>query len=372
MARAAEADIAKRLATDVLHRGVAPAAVAAVLGPGLEGALVVAAGAASRDSIFDLASISKPLLALTVMDLVSRGELTWESPLGELLHAAASSHAGARTIEQLLSHRAGLVGHVEVFRSAYGGEPFRRDAAIQQLSRSVRADVRHRALPESDGWAPPLYSDLGYQLVGFALEHHFGVPLDTLMSEALRRTLGEDTALELGSARQWRERTPTFDRRVQPTEFVPERGGFVRGAVHDDNAWVMSGYRSAGHAGQFGTARGVLGLGRVLLGALEEWSALPPAARSEHPFDRLLRRRPGGTLRLGLDGVAASGSSAGSRAGSETVGHLGFTGTSFWVDPEQSAVTVLLTNRVCPSRENLGIRAARPAVHDELWRQAAR
>lgn len=370
MQRDPEADIAQRLEADVLHRGVAPAAVAAAQGPGLEGGLVVACGTAHPEAVFDLASLSKPILALTVLDLAMRGALDWQTPLSALLPEVAGSYAGARTVEQLLCHRAGLIAHVELFRAVYGGEPFRRDRGIAKLAASLRTDVPLASFTGPDDWAPPLYSDVGYQLMGFALERRYDAPLDSLVADALGRALGEETAHELGSARQWHARSRDFALRVMPTEFVPERGGLVHGAVHDDNAWVMSGYGSAGHAGQFGTARGVLGLGRFVLERLIEWSKVSVSRRASHPFDRLFRRRPGGTLRLGLDGVAGSGSSAGSLAGPETVGHLGFTGTSFWVDPEQRAITVLLTNRVCPSRQNLAIRAARPAVHDALWRHA--
>lgn len=84
----------------------------------------------------------------------------------------------------------------------------------------------------------------------------------------------------------------------------------------------------------------------------------------------MLERRPGGSLRLGLDGVSGAGSAAGSLVSENTFGHLGFTGTSFWCDPELGLAICLLTNRVYPSRQNLAIRAARPRVHDGLVRLA--
>jgi CubicO group peptidase (beta-lactamase class C family) len=84
----------------------------------------------------------------------------------------------------------------------------------------------------------------------------------------------------------------------------------------------------------------------------------------------LVRERPGGTLRAGFDGKSPEGSSAGRLAGVRSIGHLGFTGTSLWMDPDAQRVVVLLTNRVCPSSENVAIRAARPAVHDVLWARA--
>jgi len=85
----------------------------------------------------------------------------------------------------------------------------------------------------------------------------------------------------------------------------------------------------------------------------------------------LVRERPGGTLRAGFDGKSPEGSSAGSRMGPRSFGHLGFTGTSLWVDPDARIVVSLLTNRVCPTRAHLAIRSARPWVHDALFDAAS-
>jgi CubicO group peptidase (beta-lactamase class C family) len=86
-----------------------------------------------------------------------------------------------------------------------------------------------------------------------------------------------------------------------------------------------------------------------------------------------VRPRAGGTLRAGFDGKSeGGGSTAGERAGPRTFGHLGFTGTSLWIDPDAEAVAVLLTNRVHPTRDNGAIRAARPLAHDALFALAAR
>jgi CubicO group peptidase (beta-lactamase class C family) len=72
-------------------------------------------------------------------------------------------------------------------------------------------------------------------------------------------------------------------------------------------------------------------------------------------------------LRAGFDGKSGVASAAGETASPETFGHLGFTGTSFWCDPVAERVTVLLSNRVCPSRDNTRIRAVRPRIHDALF-----
>jgi CubicO group peptidase (beta-lactamase class C family) len=149
-----------------------------------------------------------------------------------------------------------------------------------------------------------------------------------------------------------------------PTETVAFRGGEVRGIVHDENAWALSGHGLSGHAGLFGTAAGVARFGAALLDALHGRFSGWLDAASLAP---LLAARPGGTLRAGFDGKSADQSSAGTLAGARSFGHLGFTGTSLWCDPDADRVLVLLSNRVCPTRNNPRIREARPAVNDALF-----
>jgi CubicO group peptidase (beta-lactamase class C family) len=309
----------------------------------------------SVDTPFDLASVTKPAFALTCARLIERGLLAWHASLADYLPELRSTAAGAASIASLLSHRAGLRPHVELFEPLRAAEPFDRSRAMARAATARRPGLD----PTSE--SPPLYSDLGYLLVGEAVARVTGQPLDSLMDELLAQPLG----LELGSSRLWRRRNLEFPTQVAPTEVVPWRGGSLRAVVHDDNAWAFSGHGVSGHAGLFGTARAVLGLGTVMLDSLRGEGLL----RSETARE-LVRARPGGSLRLGFDSKSDLGSMAGTVAGMHTFGHLGFTGTSLWCDPDAMAVTVLLTNRVCPTQNNRRIRVARPQVHDALFRLA--
>jgi CubicO group peptidase (beta-lactamase class C family) len=173
---------------------------------------------------------------------------------------------------------------------------------------------------------------------------------------------------EIGSARQFTARCSgaerDFESRVVPTEVVDYRGGEVHAAVHDDNAFALSGLGLCGHAGLFATARAVARFGSLMVDQVTSRQAPLTQVTAE----RLLRRRPGGTLRAGFDGKSTERSSTGTLLGAHTFGHLGFTGTSLWCDPERRCVVVLLCNRVSPTRENPRITAARPRVHDGLLR----
>jgi CubicO group peptidase (beta-lactamase class C family) len=147
---------------------------------------------------------------------------------------------------------------------------------------------------------------------------------------------------------------------VAPTEACTWRHRVVQGNVHDENAYALEGI--AGHAGLFGTARALVEIGRASIDAVggdTRW--FDPAWMA-----RMVSPREGGSHRLGWDGKSAGGSSAGTRMSMATFGHLGFTGTSLWCDPEARVAIALVTNRVHPTRENTGIRALRVDVHDAV------
>ncbi len=314
-------------------------------------------GPLELDPIFDLASVTKPMTALA---LARSRAIDRTSVLGDRLEVARGTPSEGCPLELLLAHRAGLEAHLPLYDLL--------------LAHGVRADALRRAAnarrsdavgPLPDEGFAPVYSDLGFVLAGEALAgaeqaRDAGEVIEGLVVAPLGRE-------DLGTARALSARSIDFARRVRPTEVVAFRGGEVRGLVHDENAWALTGDGGSGHAGMFGTAPAVLTFGCAVLDAI---------ARGEGPLASggdlgwLVRPRPGGTLRAGFDGKSESGSSAGDRAGPRTFGHLGFTGTSLWIDPDADAVVAVLTNRVHPTRENMAIRAARPVVHDALFARA--
>lgn len=311
----------------------------------------------AREPIFDLASVSKPFVAVTAARLARAGAVSLETPLGACLPEVSDTASGPLPLIAFLSHRAGLESHRALFAPLLARRSFDRRAALREAASARRADAAGPA--PVTGFAP-LYSDLGYVLVGAALERVTGAQLDELVEREVSRPL----RLDVRSARLWLRRRDGFSERVVETETVAFRGGVLRGVVHDENAWAFAGHGAAGQAGLFGDAESVARFGAALLDAL--------AGRDEQflrreEIDELVRPRPLGTLRAGFDGKSDTGSSAGSRASGATFGHLGFTGTSLWCDPVAERAVVLLSNRVCPTRENLRIREARPRVHDELF-----
>jgi CubicO group peptidase (beta-lactamase class C family) len=349
---------------------VAPGAVVAVAArddAGFRGA-TGASGVRSRlrpdavtpETPFDLASVTKPVVACAVARLVRAKCLDWHCPLGTLLPELAECRAGDAPLITLLAHRAGLEAHRALFAPLVEGKVVDRPSALRDAANARRADCGGPLPP--DGF-PPLYSDLGYLLAGEAASRAASLPL----SEVVRREVTEPLGLDLDSAEGWERRLPDFRDRVAPTEVVAFRGGEILGVVHDENAWALAKTGLSGHAGLFGTAASVAAFG---VGVLDALAGRAPDWLAPEELEPLVRVRQGGTLRAGFDGRSPEGSSAGSRFGPRSFGHLGFTGTSLWCDPDAGVVAVILTNRVNPSRENVAIRAVRPLLNDVLHERA--
>lgn len=328
------------LSRDLVREGVAPTVAMGWARKAAGGAEWEVSVGGATQAIFDLASVTKPITAMTF----ARSGLDRRAPLRAHLPEAEGTPSADVSLELLLAHRAGLEAHISVFAPLVEGRPFDRSAALMEALRARRAECVGPVPAEG---FPPVYSDLGYALVGEVMRRRGVPPLD----------LGP----ELGPAAELRAAGVDFDGRVVPTEVVPWRGGEIRGDVHDENAWALDGDRGSGHAGMFGTIEAVIRFGCTAHDAIA----------SEPELAWLVRPRPGGTLRAGFDGKSEEGSSAGTRCSPRTYGHLGFTGTSLWIDPDAKVVVALLTNRVHPTRDNVKIRAARPRVHDALFALAA-
>jgi CubicO group peptidase (beta-lactamase class C family) len=154
-------------------------------------------------------------------------------------------------------------------------------------------------------------------------------------------------------------------RAFAPTERCEHRREVNQGAVNDDNAWAMGG--AAGHAGVFSTALEVAAFGQVWLDVLHGRGTIVPSGAAEEFARR--DATPGTTRALGWDTPSAEASSLGTslgRRGWGAIGHLGFTGTSLWIDRNREVVVALLTNRVHPSAANEKIRAFRPRFHEAV------
>lgn len=297
--------------------------------------------AVSTDTIYDLASLTKVLATTAIaMILYERSMLKLKTPLAEILPEFAGSDARRKTIiiEMLLAHSSGLPAYVRLFETAHS----REELIAQAMQVPLTADPGTRAE----------YSDIGFILLGAAIERLVGEPLDQLC----RREIFSPLKLEhttFNPSSEWKPRIP-------PTEDDRSfRHRIIQGEVHDENAWVMRGV--AGHAGCFGTAHDLAVFAQSLL------SGGAPRFHAE-TVELFTRRQssPAGTSRaLGWD-TPSSPSSSGRYFSSRSFGHLGFTGTSLWIDPERQLSVTLLSNRTWPNRESQLIKRVRPAFHDAI------
>ncbi|WP_049569805.1 serine hydrolase domain-containing protein [Nonomuraea sp. SBT364] len=337
--------------------GVCPAAVALIA---VDGAVVASAAAgelvrytdaeftlaedrppARRDSIFDLASISKLFTTAAILSLTEDGLLDLDEPV-----AAWLPGRDARiTLRRLLTHTAGLQPIRRIDLELPGADPDTRMAAM--IDTPVTAPVG----------GPYLYTDVGMIMAGRVAEVAGAAPLDALVAARVTGVLGlADTGYRPGALP-----------RVAATEWKPERPGpgCVRGQVHDETSYALGGV--AGHAGVFATADDVLALGESLrlAGASPTGPLLRPETVAEMLRDQGAAGAPfrhGLGVRIGDPGIVGPLEGA--------FGHSGFTGTSLVVSPPHGLTVVLLTNAVHPVRGREGIRALRRAVAGEALRLA--
>lgn len=313
------------------------------------GALTYDAGApeATPGTVFDLASLTKVIATATLaMRAIDEGLLRLDDPVARWLREWRGADRESVTIRDLLSHSSGLTAYLPFYRDYTGRAEF--ESAICQLELEYP--------PRSQS----LYSDLGFILLGFILEDVRRTPgrWDPASSLAgqFRRLATFLTAepLTYNPPRTWRARTA-------PTEFDAWRGRLITGEAHDENAWALGG--AAGHAGLFGTVKGVGTFARAMLRTIGGEDIL---ARSDTAREFIRRRDiPGSSRALAWDTMLPT-SSCGTRMSPTSIGHTGFTGTSLWIDWERDLYVVFLTNRVHPTRENNAIQQIRPQVHDAV------
>lgn len=298
---------------------------------------------------YDLASLTKPFVAMAALRLVADERLELDVRADSLVGDVRGGPGGAATVEELFTHRSGL--------APWGGlyldvphEPGTTAARRWILSEAARRT--EEPVPTAD-----LYSDLGYIIAGEVVARAAGLPLDRALMREVFEPLGiSDSVFYAGALPP--EKKTELALRAPPTERCEWRGYLVRGEVHDENCAALGGV--SGHAGLFGTAKGVARFGYEMNEVLAGRSTFLPKAALE----AAIAERPGCRYRFGWDGKSGEGSAAGRHMGPRTFGHLGFTGTSIWCDPDRGIAVALLTNRVHPSRANEKIKGFRPAFYD--------
>jgi CubicO group peptidase (beta-lactamase class C family) len=279
-------------------------------------------GAIDPDTLFDLASLTKVLFTVPqVLHLVEEGRADLDDPLSRFMPELAwmqGSELPGRTLRQLLNHVSGLPGWEAIY--TWGGETRTLEHRVLQHRWEVGPVGAH------------VYSDIGYILLGLVLERVRGQGLG---------------AFQLPEGLMFNPSNPD---NCAATEQDPWRGRVLQGEVHDENCFALGG--ATGHAGLFGSLRGIL----AYVHRLMQGQVLSPAALAE------MRRPQHAERALGWL-IPSPPYCGGSLCSRQTLGHTGFTGTGVWMDFERGYAWVLLTNRVHPSRhQETGIVELRRAV----------
>jgi CubicO group peptidase (beta-lactamase class C family) len=302
------------------------------------------------ETVYDLASLTKALVtAPLAMQAVAEGLVELDAPADRYLPSLAGR--SEVTLRGLLSHSAGFPAHRRFYESVLdGGSP----------TSSSRLKIVDLAAAEPFAYQPgsqSIYSDLGFILLGACLENRFGDRLDKLAKTRFFDPLGLSSLRFIDLVEPLIE---PGDVPIAPTENTSTNRGLVEGEVHDLNAYAMGGI--AGHAGLFGNATEVLRLCLALAAAYHGRGIF--AQETVRAFFKP-QGVPKSTWRLGFDGPSPSQSLAGELLSKNAVGHLAFTGCSFWMDPETETCVVFLCNRIHPAvRDDPRFRALRPAVMD--------
>ncbi len=297
-------------------------------------------------TIFDIASLTKVVATTSAaIILYDRGILDLDLPLGEVLPGFVigkepGSPKQLVTLRMLLAHSSGLPAYERLFEAATTPYELLRACLMMPLEAAPMERV--------------LYSDIGFLLLGKALEVLCGESLDAFCGREVFTPLGLE-GTRFCPPKEWRPA-------VAPTENdTTFRHRIIQGEVNDENCSVLGG--CAGHAGLFSSVPDLLSYAKAILSPKTEPSIFRPNTVSLFTTKRVF---PKGTSRaLGWD-TPAEPRSSGRHFGPRSIGHLGFTGTSMWIDYDRELAIVLLTNRTWPDRSSQSIKQVRPAFHDAV------
>lgn len=315
-------------------------------------------GTASPTTLFDLASLTKAIATTTMAAILyERGQLELEAPIiGTVPEFRANSDPPRNevTFRQLLAHSSGLPAYEKLFLKAHSRDELLQSALTMPLT--AAPDTRAE------------YSDIGFIILGLALESLAEDSLDAFCQREVFGPLSMSNTTFNPPQAIRNQIPPTADERKEAGECGAGTPGHVgstfrnriiQGEVQDENAWVLGGV--AGHAGLFSSAEDIAKFAHAMI------RGGSPILRPE-TIATFTRREstPKGTSRaIGWD-TPSHPSQSGRFFGPNSYGHLGYTGTSLWIDPDRQLSITLLTNRTWPDCSNQAIKRVRPKFHDAI------
>ncbi len=309
----------------------------------------------NQKTVFDIASLTKPVVGIAALIAIDRGLISFDTKVSH----GFPDFRGEATLLNVLNHSSGLPAW-DRFYERYELNPSREASLVQRTK--ILEEILNESLDASGKVS--VYSDLGYLLLGHWLEKVFSKPLDDIVADEIATPLG------LTSLRYVNLAIGELAINSVPTEVNLKRkhldsSNAVRGVVHDENCCIQGGV--CGHAGLFSTAEDMMRFGEHIRECLDE--KLSGIVKQDTIGFAISKRAmvKGGHYYAGWDMPSGTKSSAGECFSPEhTFGHLGFTGTSIWIERSKKLVVALFTNRVFPTRENKKILPFRIAIHNAI------
>ncbi len=293
------------------------------------------------DTIFDAGSVTKPVATATsLMILLEKGKGLLDDPVNLYIPEYTGEGKEKTTLHNLLTHTAGIPDPIQLYKRCKTREDFLREICQTKLECPPGSKV--------------IYSCLGFILLTFIIEKVAGESLASFSRREIFSPLGMKETL-FNPPEKLRDR-------IAATERCSWRGRIIIGEVHDENAFGMGGV--SGNAGLFSTAQDLAIFGQTFLnkGAYGHNRILRPSTVNLMTKNHTVGLEEPRGLGWGLK--ADKESQAGELLSPLTFGHTGFPGVSLWVDPVNKLITVLMTNRVHPTRENESILRVRPIFHN--------
>src|SRR5919108_826857 len=318
-------------------------------------------------TIFDLASLTKPLAtAVAIMLLIGEKKLRLDDQITRVIPMYGVFGKSLTTVRHLLNHSSGLPAWKAFFEDVVRNEKWGRiNFVASRAAKNFVFKQIHREKVLNPPGAQYLYSDLGFMILGEAVEILTGNTFDRFCQERIFKPLDLRSTGFIDLSQLRTRRLQPVEDMIAPTENCPWRKKILCGEVHDDNAYAMGGV--AGHAGLFSSVRDLHNLLVRMNRCLNGKDSFVPQSLMQEFLTRS-DSRGHSSFALGWDTPTPGSSASGSVFSSRSVGHLGFTGCSIWWDLEKHCHIILLTNRVHPSRKNEKIKDFRPHIHDQIMK----
>ncbi len=318
-------------------------------------------GTARKDTCFDIASLTKPVCtAFLVMLLKQQGLLKTSDTVYQWLAGADKPWHRKITIAHLLEHTSGLSSWLPLFREI----PL--DLVGTEEGRDFLLNSCYQEPLLNKPGQKTLYSDLGYIILGEIVQQAGQAALDDLFEKNVANPFQLKNTFFISKKNK-------NNKRYAPTEDCPWRERVIKGEVDDQNAYALGGV--AGHAGLFSTAEDLHLFVKQVAASFQGKSnhIATEVIKSFIDFETLAKQKrklSTSKSRLflgGWDTPTPQNSAAGHHFSEQTIGHLGFTGCSIWIDLAQNYWVILLSNRVHPSATNEKIKWFRPKIHDTIY-----